>query len=550
MRQLASPETARSRRWPTGPGAAPLTSQPLSGLRGWALPCVAIVTFATLVWVLYGDALGYAFMYDDGLDLARGEQRSVLSLLTSGEGAFYYRPVPFLFWNGLHAAIGSYDRFWFHLPPLILHALNAWLVYRLGRDLGLGIRAGLLAAVLFVVFPFQYQVVPWAGALFHPLVTALLLGAVLAYRQARVRSSLAWLALSLALGGVALFTHESAVTLGALVGGMELWLYHRREVAAPRPYAALYLLMAAGFVLWWLTVPKWPRAYEVDVIALARNTLMFLQALLWPLAIGWRAAPPAVLQQPELTVGLAGTCVLALAVWLFQRDRALALLLSALGWVAITALPVWATLPTEYLEDGARLYYLPAVGVALAWAAVAERLARRGSGWRVGQVAVVLALGWTLWQSYDFLGVRRAMYAEGSELLRQVAALTAGAPADSTLLFVNLPAWRAPVEPAFPLGNTGVTFIPEYVLLGQALHVNGGGPATIESLATQDLPGGWPAHYGPHGAWAELPALQNAARRAAHSYLVQYTPQGLVVAAVTADSLASEPAVVPAPAGR
>ena len=46
------------------------------------------------------------------------------------------------------------------------------------------------------------------------------------------------------------------------------------------------------------------------------------------------------------------------------------------------------------------------------------------------------------------------------------------------MLFVNLPAWRAPVEPAFPLGNTGVTFIPEYVLLGQALHVNGVGHAT------------------------------------------------------------------------
>jgi hypothetical protein len=331
---------------------------------------------------------------------------------------------------------------------------------------------------------------------------------------------------------------------------MELWLYHRREIGAPRPYAALYLLIAAGFVLWWLAVPKWPRAYEIDALALARNTLMFLQALLWPLAIGWRAAPPAVLQQPELTVGLAGTLVLVMAVWLFYRDRALALLLVALGWVAITALPVWATLPTEYLEDGARLYYLPAVGIALAWAAVADRVARRGSSWRVGQVVVVLALGWTLWQSYDFLAVRRAMYAEGTDLLGRVAALTLGVPADSTMLFVNLPAWRAPVDPAFPLGNTGVTFIPEYVLLGQAMHVNGGGVATTESLATLDLPGGWPAHYGPHGAWAELPALQDAARHAARSYLVQYTPRGLVLEPVSADSLAAEPAVVPAPAGR
>ena len=60
-----------------------------------------------IVSLLYGDVLHYAFMYDDGLDLARGESRSVVSLLTSGEGAFYYRPLPFLVWKGLLRAAGS-----------------------------------------------------------------------------------------------------------------------------------------------------------------------------------------------------------------------------------------------------------------------------------------------------------------------------------------------------------------------------------------------------------------------------------------------------------
>src|SRR3954465_14535988 len=47
------------------------------------LPIIVPLAILAAVWALYSEALGYAFMYDDGIDLARGEHRSVLSLLTS-----------------------------------------------------------------------------------------------------------------------------------------------------------------------------------------------------------------------------------------------------------------------------------------------------------------------------------------------------------------------------------------------------------------------------------------------------------------------------------
>jgi hypothetical protein len=497
----------------------------------------AVVPLALLaaVFALYGDALGYAFMYDDGIDLARGEQRTVLSLLTSGEGAYYYRPLPFIIWKGMHAALGRYDPFWFHLPPLLLHGLNAWLLYRLARSLRLGALPALVAAGFFVIFPFHYQVVPWAGALFHPLVTALMLGALLAYREARLRGSPRWLGLSLACALLALFTQEYAVTLGVLVAGLELWLWRHGEVARPRPYALLYLGLAFAFGLWWLAVPKWSRAFAPDGVSLARNGLMFLQALLWPLTIAWRWAPPRLLAQPEAAVVGAAALALPLAAWLYGRGRALGLLALALGWLAITALPVWATLSWEYVEDGARLYYLPSVGIALAWGGLAALVARRGRRRPLGQALVGGLCLWALWQSLAFLGPRRAMYAEGTALLREAAALTARVPADGRVLFVNVPAWQAPDWPAFPLGNTGVTFVPEYVLLGQALHVNGAGPAAVESLATDMLPGGWPAHYGPHGERVDLPTTEAAARAATAAYVTRFG----------ADRLALEPLALP-----
>jgi hypothetical protein len=526
MRLLAPRTLTPARRPADGPAAGQTPGpRPRAGAPLWerlGVPTLLVI----LVTLLYGDVLHYAFMYDDGLDLARGEDRSVVSLLTSGEGAFYYRPLPFLVWKGLHALLGRYDLFWFHFPPLLLHAVNAYLVYRLARALRLGPPAALVAALLFVVFPFNYQVVPWAGALFHPLVTALILLSLLTYRAARLRGARGWLACSLICAALALFTHEYAITLGVLIAGLELWLWRQGEVPAWRPYALLYFGLAGAYTLWWAAVPKWPRAYALDGVSLWRNALMFLQAACWPLTLRWQWAPPALLERPELAVAGLSALVLPLVTWLSWRAGTLRWLLVAALWLAVTALPVWATLSWEYLEDGARLYYLPGVGIALGWAVLAQSLPAPGWRRRAALALLIMLYAGSVGQSLGFLNLRRAMYEEGTRLLQQAAVASANAPAAATVLYVNLPAWKAPVEPAFPLGNTGVTFVPEYVALGQAMHVNGGGAAALHSLATRDLVGGWPSHYGPHGPWTSRDEVDAAANSASAAYVVRFPPEG------------------------
>jgi hypothetical protein len=205
----------------------------------------------------------------------------------------------------------------------------------------------------------------------------------------------------------------------------------------------------------------------------------------------------------------------------------------------------------EYLEDGSRLYYLPGVGIALAWAAVSQHFARAGWPRRAAQAALAALCIWGVWQSLEFLAVRRAMYADGTALLRHAAALTHGVPREGEVVFLNLPAWQAPVVPAFPLGNTGVTFVPEYVLLGQALYVNGAGPAAVESFASADLPGGWPSHYGPHGPWLTGAELDVATQDASAVYVVRYgtTPLRLERSRAPASSIAERPPHAGATAG-
>src|SRR3990172_6637347 len=130
---------------------------------------VAVLSMG-LAFAIYRDSLSFPFFFDDPLDLVRGEGRSVLSLLTSAQGYAYYRPLPFMIWQALHQMLGRYDQTIFHLLPVVLHGLNAWLVCLLGRRLG-SAPGAVAAAVLFVLFPFAYQVVPCAVALFHSLLS-------------------------------------------------------------------------------------------------------------------------------------------------------------------------------------------------------------------------------------------------------------------------------------------------------------------------------------------------------------------------------------------
>src|SRR5439155_5768931 len=94
---------------------------------------LALVMCAGLVALVYGQALTFAFTFDDPLDLPRAEGRSVWSMLSSSEGYAYYRPIPFIIWKGLRALQGHYSQATLHGLTLAAHALGAWLLYLLLR---------------------------------------------------------------------------------------------------------------------------------------------------------------------------------------------------------------------------------------------------------------------------------------------------------------------------------------------------------------------------------------------------------------------------------
>ena len=149
--------------------------------------CAAILT--TLVSLLaYGFSVRLPFFSDDLVHFRWLSATDLVGIWTSARALGYYRPLSFTLWKLLWALQAGYHAPTMHALNIGVHALNSLLVLALlsGLERKRNLLLGLTAAILFSLFPFSYQAVPWVGSLSHPLATALILGAlVLGWQRQR-----------------------------------------------------------------------------------------------------------------------------------------------------------------------------------------------------------------------------------------------------------------------------------------------------------------------------------------------------------------------------
>ncbi|MGE5198959.1 MAG: hypothetical protein ACM3H9_04910 [Rhodospirillaceae bacterium] len=201
---------------------------------------LALLGFAILLAYLPAVVAGLGFVSDDFMILQRlrdaGGLRGAASFF--GQSYYdYYRPLGFVsfaadwtLWRGWPAG--------YHAVSILLHLVNAFLVFRLARRL-LGFEASAIAAALFGLHVVNQEAVFWASARFDLLATAGALAALLVLASAgRWRYAAAGL-----LYLAALLCKESVVALPAAAGAY-LWVIRRdRHVELLK---ALAWLGAAG----------------------------------------------------------------------------------------------------------------------------------------------------------------------------------------------------------------------------------------------------------------------------------------------------------------
>ncbi|MBC7776937.1 MAG: tetratricopeptide repeat protein, partial [Phycisphaerae bacterium] len=112
----------------------------------------------------------------------------------------------------------------YHLLGLLLHALNAAMVFTFLKRLTGRDWAAFFAALLFAVHPMQVEAVSWAAALSTVLFSTFYLGSLLAYLEWRVSSKIVWLGVSLAAFLAACLSKSAAVTLPLVLLAVDFYL--------------------------------------------------------------------------------------------------------------------------------------------------------------------------------------------------------------------------------------------------------------------------------------------------------------------------------------
>ncbi len=346
----------------------------------------AVVAFAGLAFLVYGQILGHGFVrWDDGLLIVENPivqsltPWSIWKAFTTYDPELYI-PLTFVVYQ-LSWLAGEGAAWPFHLVSIVLHLGSAWLVTLLAYSLSRRWWAGLFVGLVFLLHPLNTEAVAWASGLKDVLSTFFWLLAALWYVQWRDgEDGKYWRS----VGAFALALMGKATVIGLPVALLLLdWArgrrLDRRALWEKLPY--LGLSMVFGIVAIFGKAEITRSSTFIEKVTMAGKSIAFyLQQLIWPHDL-------SALYPYHQTISFASTDFSL--PWLLVASVTVASIV-ALRW---TRLPLfaWAVFilgvgPTLInFAKGGEIYfasdryaYLGMIGLLLALAASLTRLLPQG----------------------------------------------------------------------------------------------------------------------------------------------------------------------------
>jgi len=302
--------------------------------------------------------------------------------LTTISYAFDYR-----FW-GLNT-------FGYHLENVVLHALNAILLFGLLQLIFGDLLIAFLASALFVCHPVQTEVVAWISGRSSLLFLFFYLASFICYALFRKKWGKWYIVLSLALFFKSLFSKEMAISLPLLLVAYDIHFPVKESLKRKALGLAPYFLLAAFFVIarslvidrvsqcgWWGGSPYYTFLTMLSVLG------EYLKLLVLPVKL-------CAFYVTAVCASIASTNVLLPAVFLvllagalptiFRRSRKISF---AICFFFITLLPVSNIVPLKALM-AERFLYLPSIGFYIIAAAGLSKLMRSNA--RARKLAIIIA---------------------------------------------------------------------------------------------------------------------------------------------------------------
>jgi hypothetical protein len=436
-----------------------------------------------LVWWLYGSAVTLPFYTDDANHYRFFQTvENGLALWTGQTWSPYYRPFVYSIWWALIQLQGGFDPVAHHFLNLPIYGLCGVLLSLLllrlrGDRSSLSVWSASAAGCAFVTFPFHYQAVFQVGSLFHIVMTAGVLTALLlALRFLQTGSRWALVGVGAAVVA-AVFSHETGFVVAPLLVGLAL-IHGRGRFAARTVWVCAPTFAAAAvYVLLWLLLPRVGTEAGLRLSqSPLENAAMLLQPFFYPTAALVRLVVEGR-GSALLLIGLfAVWTTLGLTAALRVNVRGKVIMAWGLLWYLCSiALPTLMLQP-DYVWSSPRLTMLASVGAVLfVWPLGHYLVTRRKRRWRWVAAA---CFGVLLMFNVNFLVQRQSEY----RLMRDCAwslvrvMQEADAPVEGALL-VNPPdyieAW--PDQRSFLAQAQFASFMSPEVDYRDYLEVNSGG---------------------------------------------------------------------------
>lgn len=383
---------------------------------------------AAIAFGVYANSIGNGFVTDDPSVILYNPvlQGSPLSLFSNIDTIRetqllpFYRPFTYLTFYA-EGKLHGFNPFLMHLFNVVLHALNAFLVYWLASDLFEDVSPALLAGLLFAVHPIHSESVNFLSGGRNTMLACLLsLMSLLAHRRSIVQGRYTF-----TLGGALLFlcgllSKESAMMVLPFIFAGELLLWNTKEKGILQQSLQRimpYLIALAVYLsLRWMTLSRlgiqtsimpgfgMQKLSELYIMPSFAERILsnlyilpkYLLTILWPVALSPRYAVPDDFHLLALPLAVGWASIIGILVWLLKKGRSIVSLFG-LCWFIAFWVPVSGIFPMSSILMADRYLYLPAIGLWIIAADQATRLRQYGktvitySAFASALICVVLA---------------------------------------------------------------------------------------------------------------------------------------------------------------
>lgn len=373
----------------------------------------ALIILMTLI--AYGPALQSGFIWDDDVYVTRNPLLTAPDGLKriwfSDDSPSQYFPLVYTVFRIEHALFDEgplyFDGYHYHLTNVILHIINALLVWLILRRLK--IPGAWLASAVFALHPVHVESVAWITELKNVLSTLFMLLAVLAWikfvdlgRPARV-----YYALALICGLMALFAKTTACVLPAILL-IVVWLKGERlqwrRVVQVIPFAITALAMAL-LTIWWerhiqgTTGEQFGLTFMQRILLASRAIWFYAGKLVWPQNLSFSYTRWTLDARDAAQYAWVVVCLSTAAALWFGRKRVGRGVLAAACFYAIALAPMLGfvslyTFRYSFVAD--HYQYVASIGLIALFSAIVVRIPLPKPVHRTLRVTVIPALLVTL----------------------------------------------------------------------------------------------------------------------------------------------------------